>query len=46
MNFFDLQEYLIFKENGLNAQESKLVSTPEEAYKIANTLQGDLIIKA
>ena len=49
MKFFDLHEYQskeIFRKNGLNVQGGALATSPEEAFKIAKNLTGDLIIKA
>lgn len=47
--FFDLHEYqskTLFREKGLKVQNGGLASTAEEAFTLANSLKGELILKA
>eukprot|EP00357_Protocruzia_adherens_P017509 CAMPEP_0115008226 /NCGR_PEP_ID=MMETSP0216-20121206/21765_1 /TAXON_ID=223996 /ORGANISM="Protocruzia adherens, Strain Boccale" /LENGTH=431 /DNA_ID=CAMNT_0002375551 /DNA_START=43 /DNA_END=1338 /DNA_ORIENTATION=- len=49
--FFDLHEYeskVIMREAGLNVQKGDLASTPEEAFKVSNSLDmsGGLVLKS
>lgn len=47
--FFDLHEYqskIILQSHGLPVQKGDLATSPEEAFKIAKSLSGELVIKA
>jgi len=49
MRYFDLHEYqskILFRQNGLKIQNGDLATSAEEAYNLAKTLKGDLIVKA
>jgi succinyl-CoA synthetase beta subunit len=49
MKFFDLHEYqskIILRDYDLRVQKGDIAKTPEEAFKVANSLKGELIIKA
>ena len=49
IKFFDLHEYqskIILREYGLQVQKGDIASTPDQAYDVSKSLNGELIIKA
>jgi succinyl-CoA synthetase beta subunit len=49
LKFFDMHEYqskIILRDYNLKVQKGDIAKTPENAFKVANSLKGELIIKA